>query len=151
MMAARGCVDYNHKRPFQFIAAKEWRPYLGPFFTGALRLIASVPAAERVPILLAGFGGSTPVPGYQRVRRPSGVRADPFASQLLESWSSRAMRMISGALLLLAAEQAFAHAHQIGFPYQIFAREILLPSSLVLALAGIGFFIWGLFTESKTS
>lgn len=61
------------------------------------------------------------------------------------------MRMVTGAILLLSAEQAFAHAHLVGFPNVEFVREVLIPVSLVLALLGIGFLIWGLIAERKTS
>jgi hypothetical protein len=59
------------------------------------------------------------------------------------------MRMITGAILLLAAELAFAHAHLVGFPNVAFVREILLPASLVLALFGLSFLVWGVLTERK--
>ena len=47
------------------------------------------------------------------------------------------MRMITGALLLLVAEQAFFHAHSIGFPHYRFVNEILLPVSGLLAIMGL--------------
>ena len=59
------------------------------------------------------------------------------------------MRMVTGAILIAAAEQAFAHAHSISFPHSVFASEVLLPSSLVLLVAGLGFLIWGAITERK--
>jgi hypothetical protein len=59
------------------------------------------------------------------------------------------MRLVTGAVLLAAAEQAFAHAHLIGFPHGVFASQVLLPSSLVLALVGLGFLTWGVITERK--
>ncbi len=61
------------------------------------------------------------------------------------------MRMVTGAIFILAAEQAFSHAHQIQFPHQIFALQVLVPISLVLALIGIAFLIWGVFSERKPS
>lgn len=60
-----------------------------------------------------------------------------------------AMRMLTGAILIAAAEQAFSHAHLIGFPHSFFASEVLLPTSLVLVVAGVGFLIWGVVTERK--
>jgi len=57
--------------------------------------------------------------------------------------------MITGAILIGAAEQAFAHAHSIGFPHAVFASQVLLPSSLVLAVIGVGFLVWGILTERK--
>lgn len=59
------------------------------------------------------------------------------------------MRTITGAILLAAAEQAFSHAHLIGFPHGVFASQVLLPSALVLALVGLGFLVWGVVTERK--
>jgi len=59
------------------------------------------------------------------------------------------MRMVTGAVLIGAAEQAFSHAHLIGFPHSVFASQVLLPTSLVLLVAGLGFLIWGVVTERK--
>lgn len=59
------------------------------------------------------------------------------------------MRMLTGAILICAAEQAFAHAHLVGFPHSVFASEVLLPSSMVLLAAGLGFLIWGVITGPK--
>lgn len=59
------------------------------------------------------------------------------------------MRTVTGAVLIVAAEQAFSHAYLIGFPHAVFASQVLLPSSLVLAVAGLGFLIWGVITERK--
>lgn len=59
------------------------------------------------------------------------------------------MRAITGAILLLSSEQAFAHANLVQFPNQVFAREVLLPSSLVLAVFGVGFLVWGVISENR--
>lgn len=59
------------------------------------------------------------------------------------------MRMLTGAVLIAAAEQAFSHAHLIGFPHSALAKEVLLPASMVLAVGGLGFLIWGVITERK--
>jgi hypothetical protein len=59
------------------------------------------------------------------------------------------MRLVTGAILIAAAEQAFSHAHLIGFPHGVFASQVLLPASLVLALAGLSFLTWGIVTERK--
>ncbi len=61
------------------------------------------------------------------------------------------MRMISGTILLLAAEQAFAHAHMIGFPHATYARNVLFPASYVLLGLGVAFLAWGVFTERQSS
>ena len=54
------------------------------------------------------------------------------------------MRMISGAILLLAAEEAFANSLSIGFPNAAMAQEILFPASLVLAICGLLLLVWGI-------
>lgn len=59
------------------------------------------------------------------------------------------MRTITGAILLLAAEQSFGHAYLIGFPNAPFAQDVLVPTSVVLAGLGLAFLIWGIFTERK--
>ena len=59
------------------------------------------------------------------------------------------MRTITGAILILAAEQAFSHAYLIGFPHQAYAQTILVPCSIALLLTGIAVLIWGLFTDRK--
>lgn len=59
------------------------------------------------------------------------------------------MRMVTGAILLLAAEQAFAHAYLVGFPYQAFASEVLLPTASLLGIMGLAFLIWGIFTDCR--
>jgi hypothetical protein len=61
------------------------------------------------------------------------------------------MRMLTGAILLLTAEQAFAHAHLIGFPHELFAREILYPASLILGSCGGAALVWGLLTDRSSS
>ena len=59
------------------------------------------------------------------------------------------MRMITGALLLLTAEQAFAHAHMVGFPHDVFVRKVCMPTSAALGVLGVGILIWGLLTERR--
>jgi len=59
------------------------------------------------------------------------------------------MRTITGGILILAAEQAFSHAHLIGFPHGVFASQVLLPTSLALLVAGLGFLMWGVVVERK--
>ncbi len=59
------------------------------------------------------------------------------------------MRTVTGGILILAAEQAFAHAHSIGFPHGLFASQVLLPSSLVLLVVGLLFLVWGVIAERK--
>jgi uncharacterized membrane protein len=57
------------------------------------------------------------------------------------------MRMVAGAVLIMAAEQAFAHSLMVRFPNHLFAREVLLPSSAVLLALGLAFLVWGTLTE----
>lgn len=60
------------------------------------------------------------------------------------------MRMITGALLLLVSEQAFAHSQSIPFPNQIFANQVLYPTSMVMAGIGVIFIIWGLLCDTRS-
>ncbi len=59
------------------------------------------------------------------------------------------MRLVAGAILILAAESAYAHAHLIGFPHQPSVRDILLPASAALVVTGLGFIVWGVVSERK--
>ncbi|MBW3598450.1 MAG: hypothetical protein KY475_14410 [Planctomycetes bacterium] len=61
------------------------------------------------------------------------------------------MRMLTGGVLLAAAEQAFAHALLIRFPHDTFAQQVLLPASGVLLALGAAFLLWGLITERRPS
>jgi hypothetical protein len=61
------------------------------------------------------------------------------------------MRKITGAILILTAEQAFAHAHLVGFPHQIYVRGILLPCAAVLGAVGVMVLVWGLLSEWKST
>ncbi|MDA7504031.1 hypothetical protein OAF98_02165 [Planctomicrobium sp.] len=58
------------------------------------------------------------------------------------------MRTITGAIILVAAEQSYAHAHLIGFPHSESTRHVLLPVSAVLAVGGLLFLIWGLISDT---
>ncbi len=60
------------------------------------------------------------------------------------------MKMLTGAILILASEQAFAHAHLVGFPHNLFVNDVLVPTSLVLAVLGVGFLLWGILTEWRS-
>lgn len=57
------------------------------------------------------------------------------------------MRTVTGAILLLAAEQAYAHSCLIAFPDQEAAVQLLIPASLVLLGLGSVFLVWGIWTE----
>lgn len=58
------------------------------------------------------------------------------------------MKLVAGAILLLAAEQAYAQAHLIQFPNHDIASGVLIPAALVLAVLGGLIFAWGLWTET---
>ena len=59
------------------------------------------------------------------------------------------MKLVAGTVLLLAAEQAYAHAHLVQFPNHDVAARVLVPASLVLAILGSLLLVWGLVTESR--
>lgn len=59
------------------------------------------------------------------------------------------MRTITGAILILTAEQAFAHAYIVGFPNASLAQDVLVPASGVLGILGVGILIWGIFSDRK--
>ena len=59
------------------------------------------------------------------------------------------MRMVTGALLVAAAEQAFSHASLFGFPHRAFACEVLYPASAVLLILGVGSLVWEVVTERR--
>lgn len=58
------------------------------------------------------------------------------------------MKLASGAILLLAAEQAFAHAHLVQFPHHDVAAQVLIPAAVVLLAAGLLLLVWGVLTEA---
>lgn len=59
------------------------------------------------------------------------------------------MKLLAGAVFLLSAEQAYAHAHLVLFPNHETASQVLLPASVVLAVIGTLLVIWGLIAELK--
>ena len=61
------------------------------------------------------------------------------------------MRTITGAILLLIAEQAFAHAYLVEFPNAPMVQDVLVPASYVAGILGVGFLVWGVLSERKTS
>ena len=58
------------------------------------------------------------------------------------------MKTVSGALLLLAAEQSFAHAQLVQFPNHEIAGRFLIPAAVFFLALGGGLLTWGLLTES---
>jgi len=61
------------------------------------------------------------------------------------------MRSLTGAILILAGEQAFSHAYLIGFPQQAYAQTILIPFAVVASLTGLGYLLWGFLRDQKPS
>jgi hypothetical protein len=59
------------------------------------------------------------------------------------------MKTVSGALLLLAAEQAFAHAQLAQFPNHEAASRILIPASIVFLVLGAILLSWGLLADLR--
>jgi hypothetical protein len=57
------------------------------------------------------------------------------------------MRTLTGAILLAAAEQSYAHACLVPFPHHESAVQIFVPASIVLLACGLIFLIWGILTE----
>lgn len=60
------------------------------------------------------------------------------------------MKLLSGSILLLAAEQAFAHAKMVPFPNDREAAVILLPACVVFLALGSLLLAWGLLTERRS-
>ena len=60
------------------------------------------------------------------------------------------MKLLSGTILLLAAEQAFAHAQLVQFPNHDDATAVLIPASVVFVILGSILLIWGLLSEIRS-
>ena len=61
------------------------------------------------------------------------------------------MRTITGAILLFAAQQSYANAYLVGFPYHTNVKDVLVPASVVFAVLGVAYLGWGLLTESRSN
>lgn len=59
------------------------------------------------------------------------------------SREERLMKLVTGAVLLLAAVQAYAHAISTPFPNQAQASDVFTPASLVLTVLGLIYLVWG--------
>ena len=59
------------------------------------------------------------------------------------------MKLLSGTVLLLASEQAFAHAQLVQFPNHEEAAAVLIPASAVFLILGSILVIWGLLNEVR--
>jgi hypothetical protein len=60
------------------------------------------------------------------------------------------MKLLSGSVLLVGAEQAFAHAQLVQFPNQSTATSVLIPASVVMLTMGTLLVIWGLFSDARS-
>ncbi len=60
------------------------------------------------------------------------------------------MKLLSGAVLLVGAEQAFAHAQLVQFPNVDASSSVLIPVSLIFLVLGTLLMVWGLLTECRT-
>jgi hypothetical protein len=93
---------------------------------------------------------------YHLVEIPSSDRLTAFRNQhklrqvaKVAQSESIPMKLLSGAILLVGCEQAFAHALLIPFPNQDTASRFLIPASLVMLVMGSILMIWGLLTELR--
>lgn len=59
------------------------------------------------------------------------------------------MKLLTGAVFLVGAEQAYAHSLLVQFPNQDSASRILVPASLVMLTLGVLFTLWGLLSEVR--
>lgn len=61
------------------------------------------------------------------------------------------MKILSGAIFLVGAEQAFAHAMLVQFPNQGTASTVLIPASVIMLGMGSLLMLWGLWSEIRMS
>lgn len=61
------------------------------------------------------------------------------------------MKLLSGAILLLAAEQSFANAQLTQFPNHEDAAAVLVPASVVFLALGSILLAWGLLSEIRSN
>jgi hypothetical protein len=52
-------------------------------------------------------------------------------------------------LLILTAEQAFAHAHMANYPNEPRVRDVLYPAAGVALVLGVALMTWGLFSDRR--
>lgn len=60
------------------------------------------------------------------------------------------MKLLSGTIMLLAAEQAFAHAQLTQFPNHEDASAVLIPASVVFLILGSILWVWGVLSEVRS-
>jgi hypothetical protein len=61
------------------------------------------------------------------------------------------MKILSGAIFLVGAEQAFAHAMLVQFPNQGTASTVLIPASVIMLGMGSLLMLWGVWSEIRMS
>ncbi|MEZ6066406.1 MAG: hypothetical protein R3B90_12030 [Planctomycetaceae bacterium] len=61
------------------------------------------------------------------------------------------MRMVTGAVLLLAAEHSYAHTYMIGFPSHDLVAGVLLPAAIGFGVLGAIILTWELLTELRST
>ena len=61
------------------------------------------------------------------------------------------MKILSGAVFLVGAEQAFAHAMLVQFPNQGTASTVLIPASVIMLAIGSLLVLWGLWSEIRSN
>lgn len=71
------------------------------------------------------------------------------AVKILPMIGCRFAKLLAGAVLIHAAEQAYAHAYLIQFPHQGTASQNLIPASGILLALGLVLAVWGLVPERK--
>ncbi len=60
------------------------------------------------------------------------------------------MKLISGSILLLAAEQAYGHAQLVPFANRDTAILVFVPASILFLAVGALLLVWGLLTEFRS-
>lgn len=60
------------------------------------------------------------------------------------------MKLVSGSVLLLAAEQAYGHAQLVPFTNRDAAIQVFIPASLLFLTVGSLLLVWGLLTEVRS-
>ena len=60
------------------------------------------------------------------------------------------MKLLSGCVLLVGAEQAFAHVQLVQFPNQDTATTVLIPASIVMLTMGTLLVDWGLVSDARS-
>lgn len=59
------------------------------------------------------------------------------------------MKLVSGAIFLLAAEQAYAHSQLVPFANRDSAVRVFIPAALLLLVIGSILVVWGLLSDGR--